>query len=103
MSGVPLDGEEALYFECHITTDPAGERHEEFKALCLHYRFRAADLLMRKSLERSQIDSFCTGRDTDVAALERRAGDCMAALRNSGFPVRRYKIEAALTDERYDT
>ena len=92
--------DDVIYYECHITIDPAGERHDEFKALCLGWQFRAADLLMRKSLKPSGIDSFCTGRDSNRQYLETRMRSCVDALNEAGFPVRRYKIEAALLDVR---
>lgn len=93
-------GSAVMYYECHITIDPAGERHEEFRQVCKRYAFRVADLLMRKSLEPSQIDSFCTGRHDSRKELEERMHNLVGALIRNDFVVRRYKIEAAVLDVR---
>lgn len=72
--------------------------------LCAEQRFRVADLLMKKrqadTPERSQNDTFCTGRSQDVEELTSRMTQLVQALRQNGFQVWRYKLEAALIDTR---
>lgn len=90
-----------LYYECHITIDPVeGDRFDLFKDVCKDYRFRVADLLMRKSLKPSRIDSFCTTRGNDYSEVTDRTLAAVNSLERNGLTVRRYKIEATLLDVR---
>jgi len=94
-----------LYFECHITVEPVyGERLEALKALAQPYRFRVADLLMRKRLEdvpeRSRFDTFLTARGHWYTDLERRMRLMIAECHRADYLVWRTKIENTLLDER---
>lgn len=96
-----------LYFECHVTVEPVyDERLERLKAIAAEpgIKFKVADLLMRKRMadtpERSQFDTFCTGRDVIYPNLEERMRNLVEALIEEGFEVWRYKIENTLLDVR---
>lgn len=92
-----------LYFECHITVEPVyGEALDALKELAAAYDFRVADLLMRKRLEdtpeRSQFDTFLTGRSKDYEILKLRMERLLRDLESGLFRVWRYKIENTLLD-----
>ncbi len=90
------------YYEAHVTTDPVGDRTEEFKQTCEFYCFHPAHLLMDKGgrLLPSDIDNFCTGRDRDLDVITDRVATLVVMLRLKGFVVRRYKIEDTVLDSR---
>ena len=97
----------SLYFEAHVTIEPVfDDRLTRFKEVCGWHGFRAAELLMKKRStdlpERSQHDSFCTGRDQIYELLERRLRMLVQDLRREGFQVWRYKIEDTIIDSRHD-
>jgi hypothetical protein len=92
---------EAQYYECHITIEPVeGDRLTSFSDHCKDYGFKVATLLMQKSLQRSTLDSFTTGKDKDYYHLKDRMYDLIAVLRKSNFDIRRYKIEAIILDSK---
>lgn len=96
-----------IYFECHITIEPVFDKDlEKFKALCLQHGFKVAELLMQKrkedSPERSQKDSFCTGRAKDYDSLFEKMNHLSQALKNNNFKVWRMKIEAILFDQKFN-
>lgn len=96
---------EPLYYESHITIEPVfDERLEHFKSICGNYRFKAAELLMKKrkeeKAERSQYDTFCTGRSKSFVDLKNDMNDLLIHLMLDGFQVWRYKIEAVVLDEK---
>lgn len=100
--------EKALYYESHITVEPVfNERLAEMKAICEPFRFRVADLLMKKRPEdtatRSAFDTFCTGRGQSGVELSARMTGLVRQLEASGFTVWRYKLEAALIDTKVHT
>jgi len=97
----------SLYFESHVTLDPVfDERLELLKKVCSIYKFRVAELLMKKRAEstpeRSDLDTFCTGHDSDFEELKERMLVLIIMLRMNGFVVRRYKIEDVILDSRID-
>lgn len=93
---------EAKYYECHITIEPVvEERLNLFTQLCDKYSFKVATLLMQKSLKRSDLDSFTTGRDKDYYRLKDRMYDLVTELKNANFNILRYKIEGILLDSKY--
>jgi hypothetical protein len=92
-----------LYFECHVTVEPVfDDRLDDLKRLAKPSRFKVADLLMRKRLadapERSQFDTFLTGRGTDYADLQSRMESVINDCRANGYEVWRWKIENTLLD-----
>lgn len=96
-----------LYFECHITIEPVfDERLEHLKELAKPYRFKVADLLMRKRLadtpERSSFDTFLTGHSKDYLDLEGRMMSLATRCSSEGYKVWRYKIENTLLDVKFD-
>jgi hypothetical protein len=96
---------EVIYYESHITIEPVfNERLELFRELCKDYGFQAADLLMQKKREnkpeRSDKDTFCTGRGRDFNALKARMHRLVAQLEDHDYSVWREKIEAVLYDRR---
>src|SRR5690349_10698437 len=97
----------SLYFEAHVTIEPVfDDRLTRFQEVCGWHGFRAAELLMKKrsadTPERSQHDSFCTGRDQIYELLERRMRMLVQDLRREGFQVWRYKIEDTIIDSRHN-
>jgi hypothetical protein len=94
---------EALYYECHVTIEPVqDERLTEFSNICSSYGFKVATLLMQKSLDRSNLDSFCTGKATNFAFLKARMDFLLSDLNKAKFNVYRYKIESILLDSKVD-
>jgi hypothetical protein len=96
---------EVIVYESHVTIDPVfDERLEQFKNICSDYRFRVAKLLMqKKALDFpviSEKDSFCTGHAPNQEELMNRMTSLCKELIDSGFVVRRYKIEAVVLDSR---
>lgn len=95
------------YYEAHVTIDPVfDERLEQFGKICGEYKFRVAELLMKKrkqdTEERSSKDSFCTGRGASLDDLTTRLKGLVGALRSDGYTVRRYKVESTLIDSQYE-
>lgn len=92
---------EPIYFECHITIEPVeGERLTRFQEICSKYKFKVANLLMRKTLEKSKLDSFCTGKDKNFTNMKFRMNNLLNELKNNNFNIYRYKIEAILLDSK---
>jgi hypothetical protein len=90
------------YYESHITIEPVeGDRLQIFTDICDKYGFRVATLLMQKSLERSKLDSFTTGKDKDYYRLKDRMFELITELRASHFNIFRYKIEGIVLDTKY--
>lgn len=92
-----------LYFEAHVTVEPLfEERLEQFRELAQKHQFRVAELLMKKrpedTPERSQHDSFCTGRSKNYRDLSNRMQDLVVALQQAGIQVWRYKVEETVLD-----
>lgn len=92
-----------LYFECHVTTDPAfGLNRTELANIGRGWGFKLAELYMRKAprgkIQPHTEDSFLTARGTDYEDLCKRTKGLIRQLRNGGFVVRRYKIEDTLLD-----
>lgn len=97
----------SLYFESHVTIEPVfDERLEHLKKVCRSESFHVADLLMKKrandSTDRSQYDTFCTGRAPTLEVLRGRMFNLLGKLNEEGFKVWRYKIEEALLDSKVD-
>jgi hypothetical protein len=93
------------YFESHVTIEPVfDERLELFQKICMKHNFRVAELLLQKRKKdkpnRSKLDSFCTGRDKNNLILVEKMIGLIQDLKNAGFKVWRYKIEAALLDSK---
>lgn len=98
----PATVDEAIYYESHITLDPVTDmkRLGDLAELLSQHGFRLAKLYMEKG-KPSDLDSFTTARDADVAHLTTRSRQAVFALVEAGFRVRRCKIEAALFDIRW--
>jgi hypothetical protein len=94
------------YFEAHVTIEPVfDERLDNFAEICSKYKFRVAELLMKKREEhqelRSKYDSFCTGRGVSYKDLELRMIELIKNLKQREYKVWRYKIESTLLDSKY--
>ena len=93
------------YFECHITIEPVfQERLLLFQEICKDYKFRVADLYMQREREatpeRSNKDTFCTGRGKDYNEIKVRMYRLVAQLEDHDYDVWRQKIEAVVLDDR---
>lgn len=92
---------EAIYYESHITIEPVeDERLDLFKDICQRWNFKVANLLMQKTLNKSNLDSFCTGKDKNFTMMKARMNYVLDELKNRNFNVYRYKIEAILLDSK---
>ena len=93
-----------LYFEVHVTLDPQfDDKLSQLKALAIMFRFRVADLVMKRSVGSeapNQEDSFCTYRGNDWDETVRQTTAFIAILQDADFVVRRYKIENTLIDSK---
>lgn len=98
----------SYYYESHVTIKPVFDqgRVALLKELCETNEFRIADLFMQKRAEdtpeRSKFDTFCSGRDTDLASLTTRMLSLVTSCRAMGFTVWRYKIEDVILDSKID-
>lgn len=97
--------ENVLYYESHVTLEPVfDEKLEQVKVICAGYGFKVADLLFKKraqdTAERSECDTFCTGRGKTLIGLQALMGMLVAELTLSGYKVWRQKIEAVVYDVR---
>lgn len=95
-----------LYYESHITIEPVFDmRLTHAAALAETHMFRIADLLMQKrkedTAERSQFDTFMTGRHRSYAVLLQRMESLIEDLLKQGYVVWRYKIEATVIDSKH--
>ncbi len=95
-----------LYLEAHITIEPVfDERLESASIIARQFGFKMAELLMKKREAdteiRSSKDSFMTGHSMELADIMPRVKDCIAALKQQGFVVHRYKIEDTIIDSRH--
>lgn len=95
---------DVIYYEAHITIEPTfDQKLDLFKVICEDYGFKVAELLMKKrkddTLERSSLDSFCTGRSKSYDDLNSRMMNLVEKLQPH-FKVWRYKLEATLLDVR---
>lgn len=92
-----------LYHEVHVTLEPiTGDAAvERLRSLAAAYRFRLADLILRKGGGRHEDDIFLTTRTVEPGArakAEALTREFVAALRSAGHTVRRYKIEDTVVD-----
>lgn len=98
----------SLYYECHITIEPILDAQQLFNlsALVSKYKFKVADLLMKKrghnTLERSEYDTFVSSRDIDKEVLRNRMLDLLEELKLLNYKVWRYKIESVILDSKFD-
>jgi hypothetical protein len=93
--------QEALYYECHITIEPVeGERLELFEQLSKKYKFKVANLLMRKSLKRSTLDAFTTAKSKKYEVIFGSMNSLLNELKENNFTIYRDKIEKVLHDSK---
>ena len=97
--------ETKLYFECHVTIEPVfDEKLELARMISRDFGFKVADLLMKKrkgdAEERSQHDTFTTGRSKSYPDIHERMVGLIKALKSADFKVWRYKIEDTLLDSK---
>lgn len=95
-----------LYFEAHVTLDPVfGERRQQAEVIAKKHGFRLAKLIMRKREGDAETphedDTFMTTRSTDWTWIRRACSGVITDLRDTGFVVRRYKIEDTLVDSNH--
>jgi hypothetical protein len=91
-----------LYYESHITLDPVtvSEQVEQVEKLCKEHNFQLAKFAMVKSFPVNTNDTFATGRGEGLDKLAVSMLELIYALKEAGFVVRRYKIEAVVIDSR---
>lgn len=95
------------YYECHVTIEPVyDDKLQEAKEIAARYKFKVADLLMKKRKEESEIrsdkDTFMTGHDNDRENLVAKMQHLIIVLKQNGFKVWRYKIEDVHLDSRIE-
>lgn len=96
-----IEPEIALYYECHITIEPVeGERLELFEALSRKYKFKVANLLLQKSLERSKLDSFTTAKSKNFDTIYAAMMGLLSDLKENNFTLYRHKIEKVVIDSK---
>ncbi len=93
------------YFEAHVTVEPVfGERLEEMRAVGLHFEFRVASLIMRRTAEEtgesSRDDTFASARGESLHDISDRTRGFCEALRYRGFRILRAKVEDTVWDTR---
>lgn len=94
-----------LYYESHVTIAPVfDEKLVEMKAICVKYKFRVADLILKHkkadAAKPYEGDSFCTSRGVEFEDIRDRTVGLMVELREKGFEIWRYKIEDTLLDSK---
>ena len=97
MSGEPTTEH---YFEAHITIDPVEADDLEVRVIAGSLGFRIAELLMKKTLDPSKLDTFMTAKSKHFTDIDSRTKRAVSLLQSNGYNVRRYKIENILVDER---
>ena len=95
-----------LYLEAHVTIEPVfGERRDQAAAIAKTFKFRLAELLMKKDREateeRSDKDTFMTGHSKSRKDIEERTRGVVTLLKQFGFKVWRYKVEDTLVDSKH--
>lgn len=95
------------YLEAHVTIEPVfDDRLEEAKEIARLYKFKVADLLMKKrktdSEVRSMHDTFMTGHSKNYEDIVDRVANLVQHLKNTGFQVWRAKIEDTLMDTKLE-
>lgn len=102
------DRKAELYFESHITIEPVfGTERERVTLMVQRFGFKLAKLIMRK--EKSDLltphvdDTFMTAHGESLEDIQVRTAQCVATLRmEASVEVRRYKIEEAIIDSRFE-
>lgn len=102
-----MSTEVKYYLECHVTIEPVfDEKLERVKEIARLYKFKVADLLMKKRKEdsetRSKNDTFCTGHSKNIDDIMDRVQKLISHLKQEGFQVWRAKIEDTLVDTKLD-
>lgn len=97
-----------MRYECHLTFEPVfDEKLEDLKAMCRHFNFRVADLVMvkkrKETPERSNKDTFCTGHGETYEDIWHRMTQLHCRVEYElGIKVWRRKIEEIILDERFN-
>lgn len=94
----------ALY-ECHVTIEPVfGDELKLAEQVAQRHVFKLAKLLMQKDSASEAVpsrrDTFMTGHAREFGGMRGRMVSLVRDLKNSGFQVRRYKIEEILVDSK---
>ena len=99
LMGQRMNEPKPIYYECHITIEPVEDaRLELFEQLSKKYKFKVATLLMRKSLKKSDLDSFTTAKSKKFDLLFNSMNNLLDELKKENFNIYRNKIEAVLID-----
>ena len=96
-----------FYYEAHVTIEPIFDDARESAAITAQqFGFKLAKLLMQKRVadapEQSKFDTFMTSHSRDFEDIVNRTKELVAALKNKGFSVWRYKIEDIVVDSRIE-
>lgn len=102
-----MNNKSLLYYESHITIEPVfDERRDMAATICKKYKFRLADLLMKKRTcdteYRSDKDTFMTGHSQFLDDIKERTISLVENLQKEGFKVWRYKIEDTILDSKFN-
>jgi len=97
--------EAKYYYEVHVTIEPVfDDKLEQARLIAEKYKFRVANLLMKKrekdTEERSAKDTFMTGHGKLYRDVATRVIGLVKELHAEGFKVWRYKIEDTMIDSR---
>ena len=100
-----MNNDAKYYFEAHVTIEPVFDQRLEYAAaIAREYKFKIADLLMKKrnedTAQRSQYDTFMTGHSKHYDDIQNRIYKLVTTLKSKGFKVWRYKIEDTLMDSK---
>lgn len=95
-----------LYLESHVTIEPVFDyRRDDAAAIAREFKFRLAELLMKKDRDatevRSDKDTFMTGHSKSRSDIEYRTRALVLRLKECGFTVWRYKVEDTLVDSKH--
>jgi hypothetical protein len=82
-----------LYYEAHVTIDPAqGTDRELVERIARQRGFRLAKRFMMKDSSEHNQDAILTARNVDLKVIEEMTHSCVVHLKREGFKVRRWAV-----------
>jgi len=88
-------------YESHVTVNPPASENERktLEEFAINHQFRLSRLFMQKDMPSTE-DAFMTGHGTCYEDIILRTAALVSEMRDSGYVVRRYKIEQTLVDSK---